>query len=185
MKLVFIFFWTLYFIDKISSAFSKNQLKRSSPRCRECTNSDPRVQAQLDLMKGGHRKRSGNDVSDDKDTTGGNNTTLTRYSRVKCRDDVRGTGEMAVKGSKVRVHYVGRLEKTGKIFDSSKRPFRFKIGSGEVIKGWDEGIVGMKVGGRRTIKIPPQLAYGSRGSPPKIPPNATLIFDIALLEVRF
>src|SRR6202051_4373655 len=101
--------------------------------------------------------------------------------------DIRiGTGAVAKEGSHVRVHYTGWLT-TGKKFDSSVdagKPFDFTIGNGEVIKGWEEGVAGMKVGGKRQLRIPPELAYGAEGSPPTIPPNATLIFDIQLLAVQ-
>ena len=97
-----------------------------------------------------------------------------------------GNGEVAKEGSRVRVHYTGWLI-TGKKFDSSVdagTPFDFTIGNGEVIKGWEEGVTGMKVGGKRQLRIPPALGYGADGYPPVIPPNATLIFDIKLLGVQ-
>ena len=97
-----------------------------------------------------------------------------------------GTGPTAEKGQPVKVHYTGWLT-TGKKFDSSVdsgKPFSFTLGAGEVIKGWDEGVAGMKVGGKRQLKIPSQLAYGEKGYPGVIPPNATLIFDVELLEVQ-
>jgi FKBP-type peptidyl-prolyl cis-trans isomerase len=96
-----------------------------------------------------------------------------------------GTGAVAKDGAHVKVHYTGWLT-TGKKFDSSvdaHQPFDFTIGKGEVIKGWDEGVAGMKVGGKRQLRIPPELGYGAAGSPPVIPANATLIFDIQLLSV--
>ncbi len=97
-----------------------------------------------------------------------------------------GNGEVAKEGSHVRVHYTGWLT-TGKKFDSSVdagKPFDFTIGNGEVIKGWEEGVAGMRVGGKRQLRIPPGLGYGADGYPPVIPPNATLIFDIKLLGVQ-
>ncbi len=97
-----------------------------------------------------------------------------------------GNGEVAKEGSHVRVHYTGWLT-TGKKFDSSVdagKPFDFTIGNGEVIKGWEEGVTGMRVNGKRQLRIPAALAYGADGSPPDIPPNATLIFDIKLLGVQ-
>ena len=96
-----------------------------------------------------------------------------------------GTGETAVKGQMVRVHYTGWLT-DGKKFDSSVdrgEPFEFSLGAGEVIKGWDEGVAGMKVDGLRQLRIPPELGYGARGAGSAIPPNATLIFEVKLLGV--
>jgi FKBP-type peptidyl-prolyl cis-trans isomerase len=102
--------------------------------------------------------------------------------------DIRvGNGEVAKEGSHVRVHYTGWLT-NGKKFDSSVdagTPFDFTIGNGEVIKGWDEGVAGMKVGGKRQLRIPPALGYGAEGTPGgPIPANANLIFDVQLLQVQ-
>jgi FKBP-type peptidyl-prolyl cis-trans isomerase len=99
-------------------------------------------------------------------------------------DDVVGTGDEAKTGDKVKVHYTGTLM-NGKQFDSSvgKEPFEFTLGKGGVIKGWDEGVPGMKVGGKRKLTIPWKLAYGEAGSGDKIPPKAALKFDIELLEI--
>jgi FKBP-type peptidyl-prolyl cis-trans isomerase len=95
-----------------------------------------------------------------------------------------GTGALAEQGKKVRVFYVGKLKSTGKVFDAStKTPFSFKLGKGEVIRGWDIGVSGMRVGGRRRLTIPPEKAYGKSGAPPAIPGNATLIFDVQLVGV--
>jgi FKBP-type peptidyl-prolyl cis-trans isomerase len=96
-----------------------------------------------------------------------------------------GTGTEAKAGQSVSVHYTGTLT-NGKKFDSSRdrnEPFDFQLGAGMVIKGWDQGVAGMKVGGRRKLTIPPELGYGPMGYPPVIPPNSTLIFDIELIEV--
>ena len=97
-----------------------------------------------------------------------------------------GLGPPAKAGDHVKVHYTGWLT-TGKKFDSSvgtNQPYDFTLGQGEVIKGWDEGIVGMKVGGKRQLRIPPELAYGEAGHPPQIPQNATLIFDVQLVAIK-
>ena len=108
-------------------------------------------------------------------------------------DVKQGTGAEAAAGKPIIVHYTGWLydptvpDGHGKKFDSSldrKLPFGFIVGVGKVIKGWDEGVVGMKVGGQRTLVIPPDMAYGERGAGSAIPPNATLIFDIELLDIR-
>lgn len=104
---------------------------------------------------------------------------------VKIEDKVVGTGAAAAAGMTVTVNYTGTLT-DGKVFDSSvgKEPFVFVLGIGQVIPGWDQGLLGMKVGGKRTLTIPPELAYGSQGAGSTIPPNATLIFDIDLLDVK-
>ncbi|MDI7196419.1 FKBP-type peptidyl-prolyl cis-trans isomerase [Leptospira santarosai] len=100
--------------------------------------------------------------------------------------DIRiGTGKEAFSGSNVTVHYIGTLV-SGKKFDSSRdrrTPFTFNLGAGEVIKGWDRGVRGMKEGGIRKLTIPPELGYGSRGAGAAIPPNSTLIFEVELLKV--
>jgi len=101
-------------------------------------------------------------------------------------DTKMGTGTEARAGNSVTVHYVGTLT-SGKKFDSSRdrgEGFKFKLGAGQVIKGWDQGVVGMKVGGLRKLTIAPELAYGSRGFPPVIPPDSTLVFEVELLEVK-
>jgi FKBP-type peptidyl-prolyl cis-trans isomerase FkpA len=107
-------------------------------------------------------------------------------------DVVVGTGEEARPG-RVVVHYTGWLHDPSKAdghgakFDSShdrRDPFEFKLGAGQVIRGWDEGVAGMKVGGKRTLIIPPEMGYGARGAGGVIPPNATLIFDVVLVSVK-
>jgi len=107
-------------------------------------------------------------------------------SGLAYKDTKVGTGPVAKAGQKATVHYTGWLP-DGTKFDSSRdggQPFGFAIGAGQVIKGWDEGVAGMKVGGRRLLVLPPDLAYGAAGSPPVIPPNATLVFDVELLGVK-
>jgi len=98
---------------------------------------------------------------------------------------VVGNGAEAVAGKRVKVHYTGTLT-NGSKFDSSLdrgRPFEFQLGAGQVIKGWDEGVAGMKVGGKRKLTIPADMGYGAKGFPPVIPPNSTLIFEVELLGV--
>lgn len=110
---------------------------------------------------------------------------VTTPSGLKYIDLKEGTGASPQKGQTVTVHYTGTLE-DGTKFDSSRdrgRPFSFKIGVGQVIQGWDEGVATMKVGGRRELIIPAELGYGSRGAGGVIPPNATLIFDVELISI--
>jgi FKBP-type peptidyl-prolyl cis-trans isomerase FkpA len=108
------------------------------------------------------------------------------------QDEQVGSGDEAVAGRPVTVHYTGWLwdeskgDHKGRKFDSSRdrnEPFEFRLGGGQVIRGWDEGVAGMKVGGKRTLTIPPAYGYGARGAGGVIPPNATLIFDVELLKV--
>ena len=114
-------------------------------------------------------------------------------TQLKKDDGTIGGGTEAAAGKQVTVHYTGWLYDTGKgdykgrKFDSSRdrnEPFTFRLGAGQVIRGWDEGVAGMKVGGSRTLTIPPEMGYGARGAGGAIPPNATLVFDVELLDVR-
>jgi FKBP-type peptidyl-prolyl cis-trans isomerase FkpA len=110
---------------------------------------------------------------------------VTTASGLKYQDIKEGTGDVATAGKTVAVHYTGWLT-DGKKFDSSKdrgQPFEFPLGGGRVIRGWDEGVQGMKVGGVRKLTIPPELGYGARGAGGVIPPNATLVFEVELLKV--
>jgi FKBP-type peptidyl-prolyl cis-trans isomerase len=110
-------------------------------------------------------------------------------SGLQYEDTVTGQGAAAKGGQRVRVHYTGWLynnDQAGAKFDSSKdrnQPFEFALGGGQVIKGWDEGVAGMQVGGTRRLVIPPHLGYGARGAGGVIPPNATLLFEVELLGV--
>ena len=102
-------------------------------------------------------------------------------------DLIKGKGSVATAGDQLQVNYVGVSHKTGKEFDSSFKtgqPFQFELGAGMVIPGWDQGVEGMRVGGRRKLTIPSDLAYGPQGSPPAIGPNETLVFVIDLLEIQ-
>jgi FKBP-type peptidyl-prolyl cis-trans isomerase len=114
------------------------------------------------------------------------NNPTTTPSGLQYQDVERGFGDTAKAGKQVSVHYTGYLT-DGTKFDSSldrKQPFTFALGTGQVIKGWDEGVAGMQVGGRRKLMIPPELGYGTRGAGGVIPPNATLVFDVELLDVK-
>ncbi|MFZ5593138.1 MAG: FKBP-type peptidyl-prolyl cis-trans isomerase [Pseudomonadota bacterium] len=124
---------------------------------------------------------------------GKSSMTETAITQLVKTDVKAGTGKEAVSGKLVIVHYTGWLydpkaaNQRGAKFDSSRdrsQPFDFLLGMGQVIKGWDQGVAGMKTGGQRTLVIPPDMAYGSRGAGGVIPPNATLIFDVELLDVR-
>jgi peptidylprolyl isomerase len=124
-------------------------------------------------------------VADAATTTSGKTANMiTTDSGLQYTDIVEGTGATPTTGQRVKVHYTGTLQ-DGTKFDSSRdrgQPFEFQIGVGQVIKGWDEGVGSMKVGGQRQLVIPPELGYGSRGIGP-IPPNSTLLFDVELLGV--
>lgn len=111
---------------------------------------------------------------------------ITTSSGLQYIDQVVGTGETAKAGQTVSLHYTGWLT-NGKKFDSSVdrgQPFSFRLGVGQVIKGWDEGVQGMKIGGKRKLTIPSNLGYGARGAGGLIPPHATLVFDVELLGVQ-
>lgn len=109
----------------------------------------------------------------------------TNPSGLQYEDIVVGAGTEAIKGKMVEVHYTGTFA-NGTKFDSShdrRKPFTFKLGDGKVIKGWDEGVAGMKIGGKRKLVVPYQLAYGEGGYPPVIPPKSELTFEVELLKV--
>jgi FKBP-type peptidyl-prolyl cis-trans isomerase FkpA len=123
----------------------------------------------------------------------GGNTGSNGVTQLGKQDDQVGSGVEAQAGRVVTVHYTGwlydvaRPDHRGTKFDSSRdrnEPFSFNLGAGEVIRGWDEGVAGMKVGGRRVLTIPPEMGYGARGAGGVIPPNATLLFDVELLDVK-
>ncbi|MDQ2622694.1 MAG: FKBP-type peptidyl-prolyl cis-trans isomerase [Actinomycetota bacterium] len=108
-------------------------------------------------------------------------------TKLEIEDIKEGTGPAAKAGDTLSMQYVGAIYDTGEEFDASwdrGEPFEFELGSGNVIQGWDQGIEGMKAGGRRKLIIPPDLGYGEAGSPPAIPPNSTLVFVVDLLKIK-
>ena len=133
------------------------------------------------------------DEASDRETREDTSVPQSNITELIKHDEQVGSGNEAAAGRRVTVHYTGWLYDAnttthkGTKFDSSRdrnEPFAFQLGAGEVIRGWDEGVAGMKVGGRRTLTIPPGLGYGARGAGGVIPPNATLVFDVELLDVR-
>jgi peptidylprolyl isomerase len=142
------------------------------------TSGTPVAQSAADLMAEETPDETSPDMAEEE-------TYLTTDSGLQYLDIVEGTGAMPQAGQRVTVHYTGTLD-NGLKFDSSRdrnRPFTFTIGVGQVIKGWDEGVATMRVGGQRKLIIPPELGYGARGAGGVIPPNATLLFDVELLRI--
>jgi FKBP-type peptidyl-prolyl cis-trans isomerase len=131
--------------------------------------------------------------SESSTSTSSESTGMSSITELQKTDVKEGTGVDATSGKTVTVHYTGWLydantaDHKGTKFDSSRdrnEPFSFQLGAGMVIQGWDQGVAGMKVGGQRTLVIPPSLGYGARGAGGVIPPNATLVFDVELLDVK-
>ncbi|HTU14920.1 MAG TPA: FKBP-type peptidyl-prolyl cis-trans isomerase [Solirubrobacterales bacterium] len=132
-------------------------------------------------------KNSGGEISKDLSTKPVIAASSDLPTSLETKDIVEGEGPAAKDGDTLTMQYVGVVTETGKEFDASwtsGQPFEFELGAGGVIKGWDEGIKGMKVGGRRELIIPPDLAYGAAGSPPDIPANATLTFVVDLTDIK-
>lgn len=131
-----------------------------------------------------NKAATGSSAATEEDTT--TTASAKALKGIQVEDVKVGDGAVAQKGDTVSVNYLGTLASNGKKFDSSydrNEPFTFKLGSGQVIDGWDKGIVGMKVGGKRILTISPEKAYGPNGYPPVIPPNATLKFEVELVDV--
>ncbi|KAK5124495.1 hypothetical protein LTR85_001712 [Meristemomyces frigidus] len=168
--------------DGTAAAVEKADEKTEAP---SSAKSDKKVSFAKNLEQGPtptttHAKDGAADKEKPKATSG-----VKVVQGVTIDDKKIGTGPAAKSGDRVGMRYIGKLQKDNKVFDSNKKgkPFTFKLGAGQVIKGWDIGVAGMSVGGERRITIPANLAYGSKGAGPDIPPNATLIFDIKCLEV--
>ena len=144
--------------------------------------SQPQVQADVKFVAAPEQKEK----PEPKEEPKGDKKVVTTATGLKYIDEKEGTGRAAKVGDTVVVHYTGTF-KDGKKFDSSRdrgSPFSFTIGVGQVIPGWDEGVMSMKEGGRRKLVIPPKLGYGSQGVGGVIPPNSTLVFDVELIEAR-
>jgi peptidylprolyl isomerase len=144
--------------------------------------SQPQVQADVKVVAAPEQKEK----PEPKEEPKGDKKVVTTATGLKYIDEKEGTGRAAKVGDTVVVHYTGTF-KDGKKFDSSRdrdRPFPVRLGAGEVIRGWEEGLIGMKAGAKRKLIIPSALAYGPAGRPPVIPPNAELHFDIEVMEIR-
>jgi FKBP-type peptidyl-prolyl cis-trans isomerase FkpA len=148
----------------------------------------------VSLVMGGLAVALATSACSGKDTATTGAGQMDNITSLQIADTKVGTGAEAKKGNDVTVHYTGWLydpkaaDKHGTQFDSSRKsggqPFSFRLGAGQVIQGWDQGVAGMKVGGQRTLVIPSPLGYGARGAGGAIPPNATLVFDVELLDVK-
>jgi FKBP-type peptidyl-prolyl cis-trans isomerase len=151
------------------------------------TATSPSDSLKSDKAKDAKKSATGDSKASESTSTGDKDAkVITTKSGLKYQDLTEGSGPAAKAGDTVAVHYTGWL-KSGRKFDSSKdrdQPLEFKIGVSDVIQGWHEGVVGMKVGGKRKLNIPPELAYGKRGYPGAIPPDAELTFEIDLLQIK-
>jgi len=143
---------------------------QGSPDAKKKEKKDKKAGAEKENKEGGEKEKG---------------ETKTLAGGLAIRDAKTGTGKSAKKGDQLSMRYIGKLE-NGKIFDKNTggSPFRFRLGQGEVIKGWDQGLVGMQVGGERVLTIPANLGYGAKGAKPDIPPNATLRFEVKLIDIK-
>ena len=171
-------------LNKEDSPSTVTEVRKASPAQVE-TRNVASLQALSDSAESKEETLTANANPQEMDNSENSENTITTDSGLEYIDLVEGTGATPQRGKRVVVHYTGTL-KDGTKFDSSRdrnQPFTFTIGVGQVIKGWDEGVGTMKVGGRRKLTIPPELGYGAQGAGGVIPPNATLIFDVELLRI--
>ncbi|KAJ3820143.1 hypothetical protein F5880DRAFT_1625331 [Lentinula raphanica] len=170
---------------KPSKAEKKKNKKQKLQDGTAAASGAPQEKKEEDTQKDGEKKADGQkgDKKAKEDKTKPKEKELP--SGLKIKDAKVGTGPMAKKGQTISMRYIGKLT-NGKIFDSNTKgkPFIFRLGAGEVIKGWDEGIAGMQAGGERVLTVPPALGYGKRGSPPEIPGNSTLIFEVKCVSIK-
>ncbi|EGG10732.1 uncharacterized protein MELLADRAFT_47062 [Melampsora larici-populina 98AG31] len=176
-----------------TSNLSKNQKKKLAKKLKAADGTSVPTKTENTPQKEKNEKKPANESAKKSSEAGSakkpskpeSTKTITTSSGLKIIDAKVGEGAEAKAGQTVSMRYIGKLD-NGKVFDSNTRgeAFRFKLGKGEVIKGWDEGIKGMKIGGERKLIIPSGLAYGKRGSPPEIPANATLTFEVKLLSIK-
>ncbi|KAL9622790.1 MAG: hypothetical protein Q9160_002909 [Pyrenula sp. 1 TL-2023] len=162
-----------------------SSIKSDTGKKEPATNGEKKVQFAEKLEQGPTPSPSAKSSDNSQSTTTGQ-LGVKNVQGVTIDDRKLGKGPAAKKGDRVGVRYIGKVADSGKVFDANKKgkPFSFKVGSGEVIKGWDIGIIGMSVGCERRITVPASLAYGSKGAPPDIPPNAKLQFDLKMLELK-
>lgn len=167
---------------KKQNGVAKNEPKKEQPQKQQLSKKEKKaaaaaVEVKKEQPKGANKETKQQQPAGERTITGG----------VKIQDVNAGNGPEAKQGKRVSVYYIGRLKSNNKTFDSMQKGngFKFALGGGEVIKGWDVGVVGMKVGGKRRITCPAHMAYGARGHPPTIPPNSTLVFDVELKAVHW
>ncbi|KAF9211198.1 peptidylprolyl isomerase fpr4 [Podila verticillata] len=169
---------------KVETPVKKEEAKKEAKK--EIKKEEPKKEAKKETKKEEPKKEVKKEVKKEKEAPKKEEPKKTVLASGLVIEDVKvGTGAAAKSGKKIGMRYIGRLT-NGKVFDknTSGQPFHFNLGRGEVIKGWDQGIQGMQLGGERRLTIPPALAYGARGAPPDIPKNATLVFEVKLVTLK-
>lgn len=169
---------------KVETPVKKEEAKKEAKK--EIKKEEPKKEAKKEIKKEEPKKEVKKEVKKEKEAPKKEEPKKTVLASGLVIEDVKvGTGAAAKSGKKIGMRYIGRLT-NGKVFDknTSGQPFHFNLGRGEVIKGWDQGIQGMQLGGERRLTIPPALAYGARGAPPDIPKNATLVFEVKLVTLK-